>query len=209
MSLLNRLTALFRSRKLERDLDDELRSHMEMRAEDNVAEGMSEEDARQDAVQRFGNLALIKEATRSERIIGWMESLGQDLRYALRVMRKKPGFSAMAVVIVGGGIGASTTLFSVTETALRRGLFGPISDRWVIMRAYFPHQNLRVFHFSIPEYLEFRAQDQIFEKVAFIGGSGCALLVDNAPELVDCTRVTADAIPMTQVEPLIGRTISP
>ncbi len=209
MSLLNRFTALFRSRKLDQDLDEELRSHMEMRAEDNVAEGMSEEEALQDAVLRFGNPTLIKEATRTERIFGWLETLWQDLRYALRGMRKKPGFSAMAVLIVAVGIGAGTTLFSITETSLRFGLYAPISDRWVFMRAFFPGRNQRVFHFSIPEYLEFRTQSQIFEKVAFVGGSGCTLLLENAPEIVECTRVTADAIPMTQIAPLIGRTILP
>src|SRR5713101_6225623 len=164
MSLLNRFTALFRGHKLDHDLDEELRSHLEMRAENNVAEGMSAEDARQDAVRRFGNPTRIKEATRVEHIARWLETLGQDLRYALRIMRKKPGFSAMAILIVAVGIGAGTTLFSITDTALRRGLYGPISDRWVMMRAFFPQKNLRVFSFSIPEYLEFRAQSQIFEK---------------------------------------------
>jgi predicted permease len=209
MSLLNRLTALFQGRKLDRDLDEELRSHLEMRAEDNLAEGMPEDEARQDAARRFGNPTLIKEATRAERIVRWLETLGQDLRYALRVMRQKPGFSAMAVLIVAVGIGAGTTLFSISQTALRRGLYAPISDRWVLMRAFFPGRNQWVFHFSIPEYLEFRAQSQIFEKVAFIGGSGCTLLVENSPEVLGCTRVTANAIPMTQIDPLIGRTILP
>ncbi len=209
MPLLNRFLAVFRNRKLDQDLDEELRSHMEMRAADSMAEGLTEEAARQDAVRRFGNPALIKEATRGERIIRWLETVWQDLRYALRGMRKSPGFSAMAVLIVAVGIGAGATIFSITDTALRKGVFGPISDRWVMLWASFPERNQRVFHFSIPEYLEFRAQSQIFEKVAFIGGSGCTLMVDNAPQIFDCTRVTADAIPMTQVAPLIGRTILP
>jgi putative ABC transport system permease protein len=209
MSLLNRFTALFRSRKLDCDLDEELRSHLGMRAEDNLAEGMPEEEARQDAARRFGNPTLIKEATRAERIVRWLETLGQDLRYALRVMRQKPGFSAMAILIVAVGIGAGTTLFSISQTALRRGVYAPISDRWVLLRAFFPERNQWVFSFSIPEYLEFRTQSQIFEKVAFIGGSGCTLLAGNSPELLECTRVTADAIPMTRISPLIGRTILP
>jgi putative ABC transport system permease protein len=209
MPLLNRLLAVFRNRKLDQDLEEELRSHLEMRAEDNVAEGMTEEAAHHDAARRFGNSALIKEATRGERIILWLETLWQDFRYALRGMRRSPGFSAMAVLIVAIGIGAGATIFSITDTALRKGVFGPISDRWVMMRASFPERNQRVFHFSIPEYLEFRAQSEIFEKVAFIGGSGCTLMVDNAPQIFECTRITADAIPMTQVAPLIGRTILP
>jgi putative ABC transport system permease protein len=78
-----------------------------------------------------------------------------------------------------------------------------------MMRAFFPERNLRVFTFSIPEYLEFRTQDQIFEKVAFVGGSVCTLFQDNSPDLIGCTRTTADAIPMTQVDPLFGRTFLP
>jgi hypothetical protein len=143
MSWLNRFTALFSGRRLDQDLDDELRAHLEMRAEDNVAEGMSEEDARRAAMIRFGNPLLIKEATRAQRIIRWMETLGQDLRYAVRVLRKQPAFTAMAVTIVAVGIGAGATLFSITETALRRGFYGPISDRWVLMRAFFPQRNFR------------------------------------------------------------------
>jgi putative ABC transport system permease protein len=209
MSIIDRLVSMVRQRRLDRDLQDELRAHLEMRAEDNVADGMSEEDARYDAVRRFGNPALIKEATRAENVLGWLESLWQDLRYALRVMRKKPGFSLMAIVIVAVGIGAGTTLFSITDTALRNGLFGPISDRWILMRAYFPQRNQWVFHFSIREFEELRAQSQIFEDVAFIGGSGCTILADNAPEMLGCTHVTANAIPMTGIRPLIGRTILP
>jgi hypothetical protein len=209
MPLLNRLLAVFRSRKLDQDLEEELRSHMEMRAEDNVAEGMTEEAARQDAVRRFGNSALIKEATRGERIILWLETLWQDLRYALRGMRKSPGFSAMAVLIVAVGIGSGATIFSITDTALRRSYYESVSDRWVMLRAFYPLRNLCVFTFSIPEYLEVRSQSQVFEKVAFVGGSGCTLMLDNAPEIFECTRVTADAIPMTHIDPLIGRTILP
>jgi putative ABC transport system permease protein len=208
MSFIDRLVSLVRQRRLDRDLQDEIRAHLEMRAEDNVAEGMAEEDARHDAMRRFGNPALIEEATRAEHIVGWLETLWQDLRYALRVMSKKPGFSAMAILIVALGIGAGTTLFSITDTALRTGLFGPISDRWVLLRAFFPQRNQRVFHFSIREFEELHAQSQMFEAVAFIGGSPCSITSDS-PETLDCTHVTANAIPMTGVHPLIGRAITP
>ena len=208
MSLLKRFVSFFRSRKLDQDLEDELRSHLEMRAEDSTEAGMSSDEARLEAARRFGNRALIAERTRTLDTLNWLETIWQDLRYAWRVMRKNPGFSAMAIVIVAVGIGASTTLFSVTDTALRRGLY-PVSDRWFMMRAFFPERNLRVFTFSIPEYLEFRTQDQIFEKVAFIGGSVCTLFQDNSPDLIECTRTTVDAIPMTHVAPLFGRTFLP
>jgi len=208
MSLLGRFANLFRNRKLDRDLEDELRSHVEMRAEENMAEGMSPEEARIDAARRFGNEALIKETARTQDTLNWLETIWQDLRYALRVMRKNPGFSAMAVLIVAVGIGASTTLFSVADTALRKGRYAN-DDRWVVVTAFFPRQNLRVFNFSVPEYLELRAQTQTFEKVATLAGFNGTLLVDNAPERIECTRASADAIPMTEIAPLLGRTFLP
>ncbi len=207
MSLMNRLVSLVRPRRLDRDLQDELRTHLEMRAEDNIENGMPEQEARLDAVRRFGNATLIQEAARTQKVARWLETVWQDVHYALRLMRAKRGFTAMAILIVAVGIGAGTTLLSIAETSLRRGM--PVSDRWVMMRAFFPQRNQRVFHFSIPEYLEFRSQSQLFEKVAFIGGSPCNLMVDNAPELAECTHMTADAIPMTQVAPLLGRAILP
>src|SRR5579864_2849335 len=88
-SFIRRLGSMARQRKLDRDLQGEMRAHLEMRAEDSVAEGMGEEEARRDALLRFGNPALVEESTRAENILLWLETVAQDLRYSLRVMRKK------------------------------------------------------------------------------------------------------------------------
>src|SRR5258708_481991 len=141
MSLLRRFTALFRNRKLDRDLEDELRSHIEMRAADNTDAGMTADEAKLDATHRFGNQVLIKETARTHNILPWLETVWQDLRYALRGMRKNRGFSVMAILIVAVGIGAGTTLFSIADTALRQGenLY-PVRDRWIVVSAFFPRQ---------------------------------------------------------------------
>ena len=94
MSLLSRLKGLFQIHRLDRELDEELRSHIEMRTTDNIAAGMSANEARYDAQRRFGNSTLMKEDTRSMDIVGWLETTAEDLRYGLRTLRKSPGFTA-------------------------------------------------------------------------------------------------------------------
>src|SRR5437588_3179143 len=98
MSLLSRFTSLFRSRQLDRDLDAELRAHLEMRTEHNRAAGMPPEAARRDALLRFGNRALMKEDARRFDIVNWLESLMQDARFGLRMLRKSPAFTVVAIL---------------------------------------------------------------------------------------------------------------
>src|ERR1051325_4615928 len=95
---------------------------MVMRAQHNMADGMPEEEARLKARRQLGNPALLMEQMRRQDTLQGLESVWQDVRYGLRQMRKSPGFSVMAVLIVTIGVGASTTLFSVTDTVLRKGI---------------------------------------------------------------------------------------
>ena len=208
MSLINRFTALFRGHRLDQDLQEELRAHMEMRAEDNMAEGMTAQEARLNARRKLGNPAVVTESMREQDTWQWLETMWQDVRYGLRQMRKNPAFSVMAVLIVTIGVGASTTLFSVTDTLLRKDTY-PNYERWAVIWAFFPQQNQRVYNFTIPEYQELRNQPQIFEKTGILVGFNGTLMVDNAPERTLCTRISLDVIPMTGVKPLLGRNFLP
>src|ERR1700756_5107770 len=118
MSIFNRFANLFRSSRLDHDLEEELRAHLEMRAPDNLSSGMSREDAELDARRRFGNKALIKESTRSERIVLWLESVLQDARFGLRTLRRTPGFTLVAVLTVALTIGATAAVFTVINSVL-------------------------------------------------------------------------------------------
>src|SRR5712664_1549111 len=119
-TFLHRLAALFRHRHLEDDLDAELRSHIEMAIELNMRKGMSAEDARREALRSFGGVEQTKEIYRDQRGLPLLETTLQDLRFGLRMLRRSPGFSILAILCLTLGIGANAAVFSWIEGILFR-----------------------------------------------------------------------------------------
>jgi putative ABC transport system permease protein len=113
-----KLRSLGRRRALKQEIDDELRFHIEQRTAENIAAGMSPEDAAREARRRFGNAQSVREECREVGGASFGETVVQDVRFGLRMMFKNPGFSAVAVLTIGLGIGAATAIFSAVYGVL-------------------------------------------------------------------------------------------
>lgn len=204
MSLKSRFLSLFHSARVEQELDAELHSHVEMRAADNVDRGMSAEDARRDAMRRFGNLTLAKEEARAHDLLPWLESLWQDARYGARGLRKSPGFAIVAGLTLAIGIGANVAIFSIVNSVLLRPVSYPHPEQLVTL--WSATQQLDKFGSSMADIKEWIARNHVFTGIGSFDYD--ALTFSSAgeePERAHGAEVTASLFDVLEVKPILGR----
>src|SRR5579864_1051282 len=204
MSWMNRLRALFRRDKLNRDLADELKFHVEMRTRENVAAGMSPKEARDAALRQFGNVGAVTEETREAWGLVWLESIAQDVRYGMRGFRRSPAFTLTALAAIALGIGSTTAVFSVVDRLLFRGLPYPNAGRLVTWGVIAPIEQDE-FMLETP-YVALRGHYTPFEAVtSFTPGISDCDLTDQNPVRVECARIESTFLPTFGILPVVGR----
>ena len=189
-----------RRKRMMDDLDRDIREHIEMETQDNIARGMSPEEARRAAFLKFGNVTRVKEQTREVWSFTWLEQLWQDIRYGTRMLRRSPGFAAIAILTLALGIGANTAIFSAVNGVLLEPLPYADSSRLVTVK-----REQIAYYLSLAQLREIQQRCSAIESIARYS-YGSALLTGGAvPEQVSTYVVSNDFFPLLGVKPLLGR----
>jgi len=200
-----------RSRR-DAELDDEIRGHLALAQAERVARGESLADAAFAARREFGNVGMVKEITREQWGGGaiWLERLMQDLRYALRSLRRAPGFATVAILTLALGIGVNTAMFTVVNGVLLRSLPFVQPDRLLLV-SYKQQNNpwAREPSLSDRDYVLFKARTKAFASVATFSGGQVTVTGAGEPVRLDAASVTPEFIGILGVAPAIGSTFSP
>jgi putative ABC transport system permease protein len=202
-----RLGPWSRRRHHEEELDAELRSHLEMAVQDRLERGETLEEAEAAVRREFGNVGLIKEVTREMWGVAWLEQLLQDIRYGLRFLRRGPGFTAVAVVTLALGIGASTAIFSAVNPILFEPLPYPHADRVMMIWDFGPDGSRLYVTFGT--YRELVERSHSFDALAVMRPWQPTMTGPAEPERLDGQRVSASYFRALGVPPVLGRDFDP
>jgi len=202
-----RLRGLFSHRSEDSEFEAELESHLALHTEDGVRAGLSEEEARRQALIRLGGVEQTRQAYRERRTLPWLESLQRDVRYALRGFRRNPVFTLTVVITLALGIGATTAVFSVVDRILFRALPYAHDDRLVSVGLV---HSLERQEFALGGFFfDWRDNQKPFEAMATQGTMPHACdLVENNPAQLDCLSFDSEFLPLLGISPALGRNFS-
>jgi macrolide transport system ATP-binding/permease protein len=205
----HRLTALFRRRRLEDDLDEELRSHLEMAVELNVRKGMAPEDARGEARRSFGGVEQTKENYRDQRGLPTIETTLQDLRFGFRMLRRSPGFSALAILCLTLGIGANAAVFSWIEGILFRPYPAVTHQERMLALGGTERGEAPGTLISWPDFLDLQRSCTLFDAFFVTKIMGTTLSIGDRAEVTTGSIVSANYFDAIGVHPILGRGFEP
>jgi predicted permease len=213
MNLLSRFRSwlkwMVKGQRLESEMEIEAQFHLESYAADLVREGLSQQEAMRRARIEFGGIETHKDAARAAVGVRWWGELGTDVRHGLRLLRKNPGFSAVAILTLALGVGANTAIFSIVNAVLLRSL--PYRDPDRLVRIYFnePGLGLRDVRFSKPELDDLLTRSGVFEDATPVFTGSENLIGAGQPERVEGVNTSFSYFSMLGVLPQIGRLYGP
>lgn len=205
---LLRFAGLFQKQGRDRDLVVELESHVQMHVEDNLRAGMPPEEARRQALLKLGGIEQTKEIYRDRRGLPGLDAFLQDVRFGLRMLRKYPGFTVVAIVTLAFGIGATTTMFAVISGVLLKPLAYPQPERLVAV-----HEKTEKYgdqwEFSYPDFVDLERESRSLAPVAAWGYGGGTVGESGQGEYVDGFQISSSLFSALRVSPLQGRAFLP
>jgi predicted permease len=208
---MGRFVNLFRRRRdrLERDLDRELRYHLDRRIEDLIKGGLSEPEARRLVTLEFGGMPQVQEEVRDTWISRWVDTLQRDMRYSIRSLRKSWGFALGAGAVLALVIGANVAMFSVVSTVLLEPLPFPDAERIVSIETLFTNTGLTNQLVSGADFLDWQARDSVMEKMTiFFGGDNWPAIVDGRAIFANFRYVSSDFFTVFGQRAVAGRLLT-
>lgn len=207
----SRFVAMFSKQRLDSRLDEELRCHLEMLVEENIRRGMSPEDAHREARLELGGVEQTKETCRDTSGFRWLDTVLQDLRYAVRIMRKNPGFSALVGLVLALGVGANAAVFSVLNSLFLRPLPYPNANELVLAGEVRLKETPGLVTGTVRylNYQDWRAQNQVFSEMAAFRAEVFNVNASGQTERVRGDRVSPEFFALFGAKPLIGRSLTP
>ncbi len=205
-ALFIRLAGLFRKDRRERELADEMESHLQMHIEDNLRTGMSAAEARRQAMIKLGGVEQTKELYRERRGLPLLETFFQDLRFSFRMLRKNPGFTVVVLLTLALGIGATTAIFSVVYGVLLRPL--PYTDSSRIMAVFEVNSKGGWSHLADPNFDDFRDQNRSFQAIAKYNYYVVSVSGASQPSRTTVASVSPDFLKVLGIQPILGRDFS-